>query len=58
MPVDAATLLARFELLFDETVDVLVFGAAVVAATVCGGVLRCQPAFKSRVGPAVLVGLQ
>ena len=49
VPVDAAPL-DCFELLFDETVDVLVFGAAIVAAIVCGGVLRWPPAFRGRVG--------
>jgi hypothetical protein len=57
-PVDATALLDRFELLFDETVDVLVFGAGIVARTVCIGLLRYQPGFRGSVGPSVLVGLQ
>jgi hypothetical protein len=57
VPVDAAPLDCS-ELLFDKTVNVLVFGAGIVTSTVRGGLLRFHPAFRGRVGPAVLVGLQ
>jgi hypothetical protein len=50
--VDAAPLLDRLELLFDETVNVLVFGAAIVAGTVrvCG--FSSRRGFRGRVDHA------
>ena len=53
-----ATLLDRFELLFDETVDVLVFGAAIVTGTVRMDGFPSLPGFRDRVRTATLVGLQ
>jgi hypothetical protein len=45
-------------LLFDETVDALIFGAGIVTGTVCSRGFSSRPWFRSRVEPAVSVGLQ
>jgi hypothetical protein len=57
VPVDAA-LLDCSELLFDKTLDVLAFGAGIVTGTVCMDGFSSRPGFRSRVEPAVSVGLQ
>jgi hypothetical protein len=58
VPTGAAALLDRSELLFDETLDVLVVGAAIVAGTVRMDGFSSRPGFRGGVGPAVLVSLE